>query len=193
MDAAVLEQAKQGDADAFAVIYEQYHLAIHNYAYRLLGNQEQADDVTQESFIRAYQHLRELRDEAGLQAWLYRIASNICMDSLRRRRIISWLPLRHDNDDDEQHGSRNEQDAQVPPTPDFSIQYAESDLVHKALALLPPPLATCLVLRTVEGFSCEEIADILKIPRGTVWSRLARARELFVASYNQVSHELGGR
>ncbi len=191
MDSAVLEQARAGDAAAFAVIYETYNLAIHNYAYRLLGNQEQADDTTQETFIKAYQSIGSLRNEAGLQAWLYRIASNLCLDALRRRKVVAWLPLReeHSRDDTPPHGVSLEL---VAPHADFAADFAEADAVHAVLAQLPPPLAACLVLRSVEGFSCDEIAEILKIPRGTVWSRLARARELFVAAYNH-SGSAGGK
>ncbi|PZR94662.1 MAG: RNA polymerase subunit sigma-24 [Candidatus Chloroheliales bacterium] len=190
MDSAILEQARAGDAAAFAVIYETYNLAIHNYAYRLLGNQEQADDITQEAFIKAYQGIGSLRNEAGLQAWLYRIASNLCLDVLRRRKVVSWLPLREEgNGDTPPHGVHLDLAA---PSADFAADLAEADAVHAVLAQLPPPLAACLVLRSVEGFSCDEIAEILKIPRGTVWSRLARARELFVAAYNR-GGSAGGR
>ncbi len=191
MDSAVLEQARAGDAAAFAVIYETYNLAIHKYAYRLLGNQEQADDITQETFIKAYQSIGSLRNEAGLQSWLYRIASNLSLDTLRRRKVVAWLPLReeHSGDDTPPHGVSLELAA---PNADFATDFAEADAVHAVLAQLPPPLAACLVLRSVEGFSCDEIAEILKIPRGTVWSRLARARELFVTAYNR-SGPAGGK
>ncbi len=191
MDSAVLEQARAGDAAAFAVIYETYHLAIYNYAYRLLGNAEQADDITQESFIKAYQNIASLRNEAGLQAWLYRIASNLCLDALRRRKAIPMLPLREERNSDDTPPRGIKLDIAAPSS-DFAADYAEADAVHEVLAQLPPQLAACLVLRSIEGFSCDEIADILKIPRGTVWSRLARARELFVAAYTRTASP-GGR
>lgn len=189
MDSVILAQARAGDAAAFAAIYEAYNVAIHNYAYRLLGSLEQADDVTQETFIKAYQSIASLRNEAGLQAWLYRIASNLSLDTLRRRKVVAWLPLRDESrDDTPPHGVSLDLAAN---TADFAADLAEADEVHAVLAQLPPQLAACLVLRSVEGFSCDEIADILKIPRGTVWSRLARARELFVAAYNR--NNAGGR
>jgi RNA polymerase sigma-70 factor, ECF subfamily len=191
MDSAILEQARAGDAAAFAVIYETYNLTIHHYAYRLLGNQEQADDITQETFIKAYQSIGSLRNEAGLQAWLYRIASNLCLDSLRRRKMVSWLPLREESSSDDTPPRGISLDL-AAPNADFAADLAEADAVHAVLAQLPPQLAACLVLRSVEGFSCDEIAEILKIPRGTVWSRLARARELFVAAYNR-GGAAGGR
>jgi len=74
---------------------------------------------------------------------------------------------------------------------DFTPQVIESQIVRRTLAQMPPALSVCLVLRTVEGFSCEEIAEILKIPMGTVFSRLARARESFIKTYSQVARLSG--
>jgi RNA polymerase sigma-70 factor (ECF subfamily) len=178
MDAAVLAQAQAGDEAAFVAIYEYYSKAIHRFAYRLLGNQEQADDVTQDTFIRAYEHLGRLGDDANLSAWLYRIASNSCQDILRRRRRIAWVPMFDDEDKDSEFAAE-----------DFVPQVIEAHAIQKVLAEMPPPLATCLVLRSVEGFSCEEIAEIMSIPKGTVFSRLARARELFTKIYARVGRE----
>ncbi len=174
MDAIVIQRAREGDDGAFAAIYEYYADAIHRYAYRLLGNQEQADDITQETFIRAYQNITGLGGDPNLSAWLYRIASNACLDALRRRKRIAWLPMLSDADTDDEFA----QD-------DFAPQVAEAHAVRRVLADMPPQLAMTLVLRTVEGFSCEEIADIMNVPKGTVFSRLARARELFARLYTR--------
>src|SRR5436305_12956248 len=100
MDAAVLARARAGDETAFVAVYEHFSPAIHRFAYRLLGNQEQADDITQDTFIRAYQHIRRLKDDANVSAWLYRIAANSCNDALRRRRRIAWVPMLEDEDKD---------------------------------------------------------------------------------------------
>lgn len=178
MDAMVLARARAGDEAAFVAIYEHYSAAIHRFAYRLLGNQEQADDVTQDTFIRAYEHIGRLAEDANLSAWLYRIAANSCQDVLRRRRRIAWVPMLEDEDKDSEF-----------TTEDFVPQVIEAHAIQRVLAEMPPPLATCLVLRSVEGFSCEEIAEIMNIPKGTVFSRLARARELFTKIYARVGRE----
>ena len=178
MDAAVLARARAGDEAAFVAIYEHYSPAIHRYAYRLLGSQEQADDVTQDTFIRAYEHIRRLSDDSNVSAWLYRIATNSCQDTLRRRRRIAWVPILDDEDKDAPLSSE-----------DFVPQLIEAHAVQRVLAEMSPALATCLVLRSVEGFSCEEIAEIMNIPKGTVFSRLARARDAFTKLYARLGRE----
>jgi len=176
VDAIVIQRAREGDESAFAAIYEYYSDAIHRYAYRLLGNQEQADDLTQETFIKAYQNIGQLGGEPNLSAWLYRIASNGCLDALRRRKRISWLPMLANGEKDDEFAQE-----------DFAPQVAEAQAVRKVLVEMPPHLAMTLVLRTVEGFSCEEIAEIMNVPKGTVFSRLARAREQFARLYTRQS------
>ncbi len=174
MDAMVIQRAREGDDSAFAAIYEYYSDAIHRYTFRLLGNQEQADDITQDTFIKAYQNIGQLGGDPNLSAWLYRIASNACLDALRRRKRISWLPMLADSDRDEAFTED-----------DFAPQVAENQAVRRVLADMPAQLAMTLVLRTVEGFSCEEIAEIMNVPKGTVFSRLARSRELFAKLYTR--------
>jgi RNA polymerase sigma-70 factor (ECF subfamily) len=181
MDVAVIERARQGDEDAFAEIYEFYSAPIHRYVYRILGNQEQADDLTQETFIRAYQNLDRLGRDPNLSAWLYRIASNACMDALRRRKRITWLPIFDQPDRD-----------QELTTEDFAPQIVEAEAVRRVLADMPPALSMTLVLRSSEGFSCEEIAEIMNVPKGTVFSRLARAREQFARLYARAGREEKG-
>jgi RNA polymerase sigma-70 factor, ECF subfamily len=181
MDVAVIERARQGDEDAFAEIYEYYSAPIHRFIYRMLGSAEQADDMTQETFIRAYQSLDRLDQDPNLSAWLYRIASNACMDTLRRRTRFTWLPMFDKSDRDEEFA-----------TDDFTPQIAEADAVRRVLADMPAALSMTLVLRSLEGFSCEEIAEIMNVPKGTVFSRLARAREQFARLYARAGREEKG-
>jgi RNA polymerase sigma-70 factor (ECF subfamily) len=176
MDLAIVERARNGDDEAFVLIYEHYSSQIHRYVFRLVSHQELADDITQETFLKAFQNIRKISDDSNISAWLYRIASNACFDVLRRRKLITWMPMLDEND----KSGEFTQD-------DFSPQVVESQVVRRTLGEMPPALAVCLVLRSVEGFSCEEIAEILKIPKGTVFSRLARAREAFVQTYSRVA------
>ncbi len=178
MDVALIERAREGDETAFAAIYEHYSTPIHRYAYRLLGNSEQADDLTQETFIRAYQNLDRLGRDPNLSAWLYRIASNACLDALRRRKRIQWLPILDHADQSREF-----------TTDDFAPQVVEAEAVRHVLADMPPALSMTLVLRSSEGFSCEEIAEIMNVPKGTVFSRLARAREQFARLYARAGRE----
>src|SRR3989441_9276585 len=89
------------DAHALSALYEQFRRPIHSYIYRLLGSQEDADDVTQEVFVRACISWNGLYERDKLSAWLYRIATNLCVDMLRGRKRISWWPLTYHNPGDE--------------------------------------------------------------------------------------------
>jgi RNA polymerase sigma-70 factor (ECF subfamily) len=176
MDVAIIERARSGDEEAFVLIYEHYSPQIHRYVYRLVGSLEQADDITQDTFLRAFQGIAKIAIDSNVSAWLYRIASNAAFDILRRRKLITWMPIHEESDKSGEFTSE-----------DFTPQVIESDIVRRAVAEMPPALAVCLVLRSVEGFSCEEIAEILKIPKGTVFSRLARARESFQQIYTDLA------
>jgi RNA polymerase sigma-70 factor, ECF subfamily len=176
MDVAVIERARNGDDEAFVLIYEHFSPQIHRYVYRLVGSQEMADDITQDTFLRAFQGIQSIARDSNVSAWLYRIASNACFDMLRRRKLITWMPIMEESDKTAEFTEE-----------DFSPQLIESHMVRRTLGEMPPALSVCLVLRSVEGFSCEEIAEILKIPKGTVFSRLARAREAFIETYNRVA------
>src|SRR5437588_10156386 len=90
------------DANALSMLYEEFRRPIHSYIYRLLGNQEDADDVTQEVFVRACMSWNGLYERERLSPWLYRIATNLCVDQLRRRKRISWWPLSLRSRNDEQ-------------------------------------------------------------------------------------------
>jgi len=98
MDIAVIERARAGDEEAFVAIYEHFSPLIHRYVYRLLGSQEMADDVTQETFLKAFQSIVNIAGDSNLGAWLYRIASNACFDILRRRKLIKWMPILEESD-----------------------------------------------------------------------------------------------
>jgi RNA polymerase sigma-70 factor (ECF subfamily) len=171
----VVERVRTGDVGAFALIYEEYASRIHSHAYRLLGNRHDADDVTQETFLRAFRSISRLADEERIGSWLFAIASNICLDTLRRRRIISWLPLTKGHEDI------------ADPRGDLSGTVAESELVRQALAKLSLKDALCLVLRDVEGFSCQEIGEITGFSQPSIWTRLSRARTKFAAAYAALS------
>lgn len=176
MDVAIIEKARNGDEEAFVLIYEHFAPQVHRYIYRLVGSLEQADDITQDTFLRAFQGISKIAADSNVSAWLYRIASNAAFDVLRRRKLITWMPIHEESDKSDEFTSE-----------DFTPQVIESDIVRRAVAEMPPALAVCLVLRSVEGFSCEEIAEILKIPKGTVFSRLARARESFQQIYTDLA------
>lgn len=172
-------------------IFHEYSGPIHSYASRLLGNSEDADDITQEVFIRVHGHLAELRDPARVKSWLYRIATNLCMDQLRRRsrtrRIFGVaVPLGPDSDDSDHAPPR---EIASPGGTSPIDQVAERDHIAGALRLMPPKYAACLMLHSAQGLSYREIADIIGVSPGAAAVRLTRARDLFARHYNALRGE----
>jgi len=139
----------------------------------LMGNSEDAYDLTQETFLRAYSALPKIRGELRVGPWLYRIATNLCMDQLRRRKLIRWEQL--DNLLAVFHPRQAAKDSPERET----LRQESRELVHRVLDKLPPKYRACLVLREYQGMSCEEIAVVLGTTRSAVKSLLFRAREEF--------------
>jgi RNA polymerase sigma-70 factor (ECF subfamily) len=190
-----MEPAERAAADAQAEAlltdaYVQFSAAIHSYAFRLLGNQEDADDVTQEVFIRVHCRLEQLRDAARLRPWLYRIATNLCMDHLRRRartRKIFGIPIAFEGGSDDEDSVAHE--VAQPGSTAAIDGVAERDLISRALQRMAPKYATCLVLHSAQGLSYREIAEVLGITPGAAAVRLARARDMFGRYYEEQKGE----
>ncbi len=184
-------RGEEASGEAFlSAIYAEYSGAIHTYAFRLLGNREDADDVTQEVFIRAHAHMAQLRDQGRLRPWLYRIATNLCMDQLRKRsrvRRILGMETSLSPDDDDENGPHREV-AQPGGTAALE-SVAERDHIARALKRMPVKYATCLLLHSQQGLSYREIADALGLTPGAAAVRLSRARDLFSKHYDELREE----
>jgi RNA polymerase sigma-70 factor, ECF subfamily len=156
-----------GDKQAFSRLVERYQSLVYNLCFRLVGSVHEAEDLTQDIFVRLLDKVSSWRAEAKFSTWLYRLALNHCRDHLRRR---SW-PLEEAPD----------QLIDPAPGPDMMIEDQEAGrAVFQALLQLPMEFRSVVFLRDVEGFSYREIADILDIRPGTVKSRLARGRARLV-------------
>src|SRR6476469_1428719 len=158
---------------SFDEIFESYHERIYNCIYRLVGNPEEAHDLTQETFLRAYSALPKIKGELKVGPWLYRIATNLCMDQLRRRKLIRWEPI--DSLISVFHPKSVSKDSPERET----LRQESREMVHRVLEKLPPKYKACLVLREYQDMSCEEIAEVLGTTRSAVKSLLFRAREEF--------------
>jgi RNA polymerase sigma-70 factor, ECF subfamily len=176
LEAALIEQLRRQEEDAFTLIYERHKTQIYNYLYRLSGSSELADDLTHDTFLSAYESLPRLRPDSTIAPWLYRIASNRFRDFLRRKKVVSWL--------------------RWPDSPKFEASLCcsggeellpERETVQAALRAMKPEYSICLVLRLAEGFSSDETAVILGITPEAVRMRLSRARLMFKASYAVVN------
>ncbi|HEY8323928.1 MAG: RNA polymerase sigma factor [Ktedonobacterales bacterium] len=175
-----------------AAMYREFSGQIHTYAYHLLGSPEDADDITQEVFIRAYARLTQLREQTSMRSWLYRIATNLCMDQLRRRSRVKRIfglemPLGAivgSGMDD----APTREVAQPMATAEID-SVAERDHIALALKRMPDKYAICLLLHSQQGLSYREIADVVGITPGAAAVRLSRARDLFARYYEELKKE----
>lgn len=184
----------QDDASALSMLYEQFRRPIHSYVYRLLGNAEDADDLTQEVFIRACVSWEHLYDRGNLSAWLYRIATNLCVDALRRRKRISWRPLTYQNSNDDRfEGSTSDDNSYLLPDSGGIPEIAEREHIRLALTNMPEEYATVLVLSAAQGIPYQEIAVIVGISPNAAATRISRAKRMFAEQYQRISKEVPGR
>jgi|FaiFalDrversion3_1042247.scaffolds.fasta_scaffold00299_3 RNA polymerase sigma-70 factor (ECF subfamily) len=160
----------------FESIVHRYGRHVYNIAYRLSGNEADAKDLTQEAFLRVYRALSRVEPGVPLEGWLYRIVVNLFIDQLRRRGRVRMesldVPVTTPKGDEVERvvpdESSNPEEQIVSPVMDAEIQ--------SALGALAPDLRAVVVLVDIQGFSYEEVAHVLRIPIGTVKSRLHRAR-----------------
>ncbi len=185
-ETALVERAKHGDEVAFAAIYDRYEKPIYGLVYRLMGNPDDAFDLTQDTFIKAFKAIDKTQPDLNLSAWLHRIASNTCLDVLRRRKIVRWLPW-----DSEVH--TNLTPAGEYDQPEQRLLRKETkEQVQAVLNKLSPKYRLCLVLREYQDLSCEEIGEIMHLSRAAVKSTLFRAREQFREVYEEFQSQNWG-
>jgi RNA polymerase sigma-70 factor (ECF subfamily) len=173
-----LAQARQGDREAFGRLVRRHQRRVYAAALHILGNHSDADDVTQESFVRAYRGLATFDGRADFFTWLYRITVNTALNALRSDK--RGAALQHRGHAESAHvGGRPEALGQVGQSPAQKAQHAsEVKRVLDAVAQLTPPLRVTLVLATIEELPHKQIAEILDIPEGTVAWRVNEARRI---------------
>lgn len=172
-----------GDDGAYQAIYDRYFARVHNVCRRMLPNAQDAQDATQESFLRVYQALGRFNGRYQLGAWITRIATNVCLDHLRAksRRPTSAFSL---DEIEPESGERIDIDNDTPD--EVVIRRAESRRVRKVLSKLPPMHRAAIVLRDFEGLSYEEVAVALNISDGQVKALIHRARRGFKRSWTSL-------
>lgn len=177
-DHALIEATKDGSEDAFAQIVARYRNPITNYLYRFLNDYEEAVDLAQETFVRVYYALDRYHTEYAFSTYIYRIATNLAISELRkrkRRRLFSLTGLFQTEEENETEFQPT--DEKALPDEDL-IEDEKSRVIAKAISTLPDKYRAPIVLREVEGKSYEEIAQILELGLGTTKSRISRARAL---------------
>lgn len=179
-EAAWVERAKQGDQAAFEAIFQRYERQIYSFIFRMMGDADDAYDLTQDCFIKAYKALVRTSEDLNVSAWLHRIASNACLDVLRRRQRLRWLPW---------EGPKHDHLLLSTPIDDperSAISQETRVTVQRVLDRMSHRHRLALILREYEGLSCEEIGEVMGLSRSAVKSMLFRAREEFRRVYHGV-------
>jgi RNA polymerase sigma-70 factor (ECF subfamily) len=172
MEREIIDKACAGDMDAFEAIYREHSGMVYGVALRMTGNTEDAEEVAQDVFVAAHRSLRNFKGESSLKTWLYRIAVNMSLNVIRRRRGVRAyeLPMQDGIDFED-------------PRRDVALKIeaeANERKIGEMLGLLNPDQRACLVLRACEGLSYEDIARTLGVNINTVRTRLKRARETLI-------------
>lgn len=171
-EAELIKRAKDGDEKAFEIIVKKYQNRVGNLIFKIIGDPNIVEDLTQEVFVRVFESLKEYKFISALYTWIYRITVNICIDEIRKRqrsRAYSLSDILSQNPKVEPSYSPVEK----------NIERSEMrEMIEKAIEKLPSEYRTVIVLRDFEDLPYEEIAKILKIRIGTVKSRIFRARKL---------------
>ncbi|WML58119.1 RNA polymerase sigma factor SigW [Neobacillus sp. PS2-9] len=178
MEAIIKKRIKQvikGDQDAFGEIVEIYKNSVYQLCFRMLGNRHEAEDVAQEAFIRAYVNIKSFNQDLKFSTWLFRIATNLCIDRMRKKKPDYYL-------DSEVAGTEGlTMYAQVPsntPLPENEVESLElHETVQQEILKLPEKYRSAIVLKYIEELSLNEISEILDLPLGTVKTRIHRGRE----------------
>lgn len=173
----MISGCKEGREEAFDALVLKYHKKVFNVAYRMLNNYEEANDISQEVFVRVYKNIRGFREESGIFTWLYRITVNL---SKNRLKVLNREKKRLESLDDPiltDEGQIKPEIAEDKPTAaQILVHKEDAELIKAALASLDEEFREVVVLRDIEGLSYEEIARILRVNPGTVKSRLHRGR-----------------
>ena len=169
---------RKGDTEAFAELVERHQKKMLNIAYRMLGDYDEACDIVQEAFLAAYKSINKFKAEARFSTWLYRIVVNYTKNRLKQRKNRAQHEAASlDESGERQNGCTACLSAASTGNPAELLEQRErEEHVQKCITALDVEYREVLVMRDIQGFSYEEIRDILKIPDGTVKSRLSRAR-----------------
>jgi RNA polymerase sigma-70 factor (ECF subfamily) len=172
---ALIHDAQAGSLDAFNTLVLAYQNSLFNTALRILGDEDQAADATQDAFISAFRNINTFRG-GSFKAWLMRTVTNACYDELRRKKRRPTVPLEPETDDgDEMDTPRWMADPSMTPQQKVEADEVEHAIQH-CLDGLPTEFRSVVVLADIQGLDYIEVAASMKVPLGTIKSRLARAR-----------------
>jgi len=162
-DSLLIRKVQQGDSVAFTELVNRWQSKIHRFAFRFFADADEASEITQKTFIKTHQKVHELDDPERFDAWIYRVANNLCLDELKRagRRKSTSLEAWLEQEQTDHHNPASE------------LQRKElSEILQQALLMLPDEQRTVVILKEYEGLKFREIAEILEEPESTVKSRM---------------------
>jgi RNA polymerase sigma-70 factor (ECF subfamily) len=168
----IIIEATEGNTEAFEGIYKAYSGFVYNVAYRVVNNIDEAQEVTQEVFLTVYRKLKSFKFKSSLKTWVYRIAVNTAIDYSRKRS--------RDQDHIVQYEENNNLNKTTDPVSEKIEKEQQEKTISTLLEALNPDQRVCIVLRSIEGLSYQEIAETLNININTVRTRIKRAREKLI-------------
>jgi len=188
-DAELIARCKTGERSAFDLLMERYQGEIVGLSFQLLGYREEAVELAQEAFFRAWQGLPKFREEAAFRTWLYQITINLARNRRRwyaRHKTAKTVSLDAPMRADAESGSMLEQVADPAQNPgEVAARTEQIEAVRRGIDQLQEPFRTVLLLRDIQGLPYEEVAETIRQPIGTVRSRLHRARKMLKTTLDQ--------
>lgn len=172
----LIAKSQNGDVEAFGELVAIYQKQVYTVAYRFMGNHEDACDLAQEAFVRAFKAIGRFRGEASFKTWIYHIVANVCRDELRKRKKQTVVSIDSPIVTEEGYINREQEDWSLAPERIYESKELQ-ETIQELLNQLIPEYRQVLVLREIQGFTYEEIAGILECSLGTVKSRINRARK----------------
>ena len=168
-EADLIKRLKSKDEDSFQTVFNKLKEKFYSIAYGMLGNREDAEDALEFTFLEAYRSIKNFRGDSSLFSWLYKILVNACYGKARKR-----SPTSSGKSDFDENIEASSLDKQISP----AFSELDKDTLRNVISKLPKPYHEVLILRIFDNLSYEEIAEVLNVKKGTVMSRLYRARAL---------------
>lgn len=176
IEKSLIDKAQKGELEAFEKLIVQYEKRIYNICLRMLGDEQEAYDGAQEICVKLWKHIHTFEGNSKFSTWVYRIATNQCLDILRKRKHIQDEVSLYQTSKDSDTEWVLEEESKGDPTQDYVDNIALAQVMKEALGEIKEEYRQILILRDVEGYSYDEMSELLKINKGTVKSRLSRAR-----------------
>lgn len=173
----IITRASKGDMEAFKVMYDTASGFVYSLAFRMTSNKEDAEEVTQDVFVKVYKNLRYFQFRSSFKTWVYRVVCNTAINFTKKRARTQNRMVEYDDAVKKDHAAHE-------PATELEKEM-NKEYVMSLLSVLNPDQRACVVLRNIEGLSYEEIANALKININTVRSRLKRARGVLLAHFGK--------